>query len=228
MPASASDSKSKTFKSCLERLNGKGLHWVIARVPFSVEKTWGTRGMLKVHVQVNGFEYRTSLFPTRAGQHFLLVNKTVQKGAGIGVGNVAQFTVAPDRSPREVVLPKELERALNEDRAVRKWFDRLNHSARKWLSDIVAGAKTPETRKKRADRTAEQILSAMEAEVELPPIMRAVFARNPGAEEVWRKMTDKQRRGNLLAIFYYRTPQSQMRRIERVIEWATTKPDRDQ
>jgi uncharacterized protein DUF1905/bacteriocin resistance YdeI/OmpD-like protein len=214
--------KNKTFKAPLEKLRNN-LNWVIARVPFSVEKTWGTRGMLRVDVEVNGFDYRTSLFPTRSGQHFILVNKKVQRGAGIGVGNVVQFTVTPDFGPRQVVLPKELECALNEDRAVRKWFDRLSPWVRKFLTDPVVNAKSAETRKTRADRVAEQIMQVMEAEIELPPIMRQVFNRIPGAGAAWRKMTDTQRRGNLLAIFNQSTPQSQIRRIERMIEAAISK-----
>ena len=77
-------SASKTFNAMLERFSGNGLNWVIARLPIPVEKVWGTRGMLKVRVRVNGFEYRTSLFPTGKGEHYLLVNKKVQKAAKTG------------------------------------------------------------------------------------------------------------------------------------------------
>ncbi|PYR81228.1 MAG: hypothetical protein DMG18_16680, partial [Acidobacteria bacterium] len=72
-------SDSKTFRATLERFRGNGLNWVIVQLPFSVEKRWKTRGTLRVNVEVNGFHYRTALFPTGAGQHFLLVNKKMQK-----------------------------------------------------------------------------------------------------------------------------------------------------
>lgn len=208
---------SKTFRATLERLRGN-LGWIIVRLPFSVEKQWKTRGALKVNVEVNGFHYRTALFPTRSGEHFMLVNKKMQKAARIGLGSTASFKLTPDLSPRVIRLPEELETALNEERALRKWFDRLSYSTRKWLVDQVEGAKSPETRRRHSERLAENVMEAMEAEHDLPPMIRLALARHPGAEQAWKKMTDIQRRHNLLAIFYYRTPESRLKRLERLIE----------
>ncbi len=211
-------SASKTFSATLEKFSGNGLNWVIARLPIQVEKVWGTRGMLKVRVRVNGFEYRTSLFPTGKGEHYLLVNKKVQKAAKTGPGKEATFVVEPDLEVRELQTPPELEQALKEDRRLKKWFDSLSRSARKWLSDMVSEAKSPETRRRRAQRIAEQVMAAMEAEHDLPPMVRLAFSRIPGAFQAWQKMTERQRRHNLLAIFYYQTPESRQRRIERIFQ----------
>jgi uncharacterized protein YdeI (YjbR/CyaY-like superfamily) len=220
MRTSAGSANSKTFRAALEALRSNRLNWTIARLPFSVEKTWKSRGILRVCVTINGLEYRTSLFPTRTGEHFLLVNKKMQKAARIAPGKVATFTVTPDLSPRQLELPRELEHALNEDRAMRKWFDRLSYSIRKWLSDVVAEAKSPDTRRKRADRVAEQVMETMDAEHDLPPMIRLAFGRNPGAEQAWKTMTPIQRRHSLLAVFYYRTPESRIRRLEKLIDQA--------
>lgn len=202
------------------------MSWVIVRLPFSVEKTWGSRGLRRVHVEVNGLDYRMALFPVSGGEHFILINKKIQKTAGLREGSVATFTMAPDLEPRVLTLPKELERALNEDRTMRKWFDRLNFSIRKWTVDFVSDGKAADTRRARADRIAEQVLETMEAELELPPMIRLVFNRNPGAEEVWRSMTETQRRHNLLSIFFRRTPQSRMQRIQQMIDQALEAQER--
>ena len=196
------------------------------RLPFSVEKTWGSRGLRRVNVEVSGLDYRMALFPVRGGEHFLLINKKIQKAAGLREGSVATFTLAPDLEPRELTLPKELERTLNQDRTIRKWFDRLNFSMRKWIVDYVSNAKAADTRRKRAGRIAEQLLETMEAELELPPMIRLAFNRNPGAEQAWRSMTETQRRHNLLGIFYRRTPQSRMQRIQTMIDHALEMPER--
>src|SRR6185369_5930441 len=140
--------------------------------------------------------------------------------AGLREGNIARFTLAPDLEPRVLTLPKELERTLNQDRMMRKWFDGLNFSMRKWFVDYISDAKATDTRRNRADRIAEQLLETMEAELELPPMIRLAFNRNPGAEQAWRRMTETQRRHNLLSIFHIRTPQSRMRRIQRMIDQA--------
>src|SRR5262245_21630633 len=216
MPETGAD--SKTFRGTLERFRGHGLNWVVVRLHFSVEKRWKTRGTLRVNVDVTGFQYRTVVLPTRAGQHFLLVNKKVQKAARIAPGSTAAFTLTPDFSPRVIELPNELETALNEDRALRKWFDRLSASMRKWLVDPVADAKSPATRQNRAERVAENVMEAMDAEHDLPPMMRLAFARHPGAEQAWWKLTERQRRHNLIAIFSYRTLESRLNRVNTLIE----------
>jgi hypothetical protein len=57
----------------------------------------------------------------------------------------------------------------------------------------------------------------MEAERELPPMIQLAFARNPQAREGWEHMSPTRRRGELLSIFHYRTPESQARRLAKVV-----------
>jgi uncharacterized protein YdeI (YjbR/CyaY-like superfamily) len=66
----------------------------------------------------------------------------------------------------------------------------------------------------------------MEAERELPPILKLAFAREPRALAGWQRMSPTHRRGNLLAIFYYRTPEARDRRIAKIIEDALTFAER--
>jgi uncharacterized protein YdeI (YjbR/CyaY-like superfamily) len=209
---------SKTFRATLERYRQKGVNWVIIRLPFSVDKAWKTRGIVRVNVEINGFNYRTAAFPTRSGQHFLIVNKKMQVAGRIAPGGTGVFTLTPDFSTRVIQLPKELETALNEERALRKFWDRLSYSVRKWLVDPVADAKSPDTRRRRAERVAENVMEALDAEHDLPPLIRLAFARHPGAEQAWKRLSETQRRHNLIAIFYYRAPESRLKRIEILIE----------
>jgi uncharacterized protein YdeI (YjbR/CyaY-like superfamily) len=215
------------FRGALEKFHGNGLNWTILRIPFSVEKIWGVRGVFRVHVDVNRYEFTASLLPTGKGEHYLIVNKKIQKAARIVPGTSAIFRVAPDRTPRELKTPAELERALSEDRALKKWFEGLNRGIKKWLIDMIAKTESSETRKRRADRIAEQLMEAMEAEQELPPMIRLFFNRNPEAKEIWDRLTPLQRRANLIAIFHYRTPQSRLRRLEKFINWKAGKEEVD-
>src|SRR3979409_160623 len=86
----AAKPKTKSFQAILER-GASRLNWVIVRIPFDVQKIWGTRGMLRVKGNINGFDFRTSLFPTGTGGHVLLVNKRMQAGAHAGAGSQASF-----------------------------------------------------------------------------------------------------------------------------------------
>ena len=227
---SASKPVSKSFKAALERMPSN-LGWVIVRIPLDVPKIWGTRGMLKVKGEINGFAFRTSLFPTGKGYHYLLVNKRMQAGAVARPGLVAQFCLEPDTEKRVATVPAELQRILSEDRSLHRWFGQLNYSTRKWIADWVSQVKSPEARVRRAEQVAEQLMATMEAERELPPILKLAFAREPRALAGWQRMSLSHRRGHLLAIFYYRTPDSRDRRIAKTIEdalaFAQRKPKKE-
>ena len=216
---------SKSFKATLERLRS-GLGWIVAYIPFDVPKTWKMRGRAKVKGEINGFSFRTSLFPVRDGRHFLLVNKRMQAGAGAGLGDVAEITLEPDTEERVAAVPVELKRFLGEDRTFRAWFERLNYSTKKWIGDWVTQPKSAASRARRAEQVAEQLFSAMEAERELPPFLKAAFACDPRAMQGWQLMSATQRRGHLIAIFYYRNPDSRDRRVAKTMEDAISFAER--
>jgi uncharacterized protein YdeI (YjbR/CyaY-like superfamily) len=212
---------AKSFKATLERMEGN-LGWVILRIPFDVEKVWGAR-RVRVKGEINGFSFRSTLFPTSSGSHFLLVTKRMQAGAYARAGDTAQFRLEPDLEARKAVMPGELKRAFSQDRALQRWFDNMSFSMRRWICDEVARPKNVETRVRRAERIAEQLMATMEAELELPPILKAAFARDPRAFEGWQKMTPTQRRYTLLSIFHYRNPESRERRITMMLEEAAAR-----
>jgi uncharacterized protein YdeI (YjbR/CyaY-like superfamily) len=218
---------AKSFTAALERM-ASNLGWVIARIPLDVPKVWGTRGMLKVQGEINGFAFRTSLFPTGKGYHYLLVNKRMQAGANAAPGDTAQFRLEPDTAERKAVVPAELHRALSEDRSLRRWYDKLNYSIRKWIGDWISQPKSPSARVRRSEQIAERLLATMDAERQWPPILKAAFARDPRALEGWQRMSSSQRRGHLLGIFYYRTPEARDRRLAKAIEDALAIAERRQ
>jgi uncharacterized protein YdeI (YjbR/CyaY-like superfamily) len=206
----------KSFRATLEP-DGTNLKWTIIRIPFNVEKIWGSRGMLKVKGEINGFAFRTSLFPTGKGGHTLLINKRMQAGARVTRGDTAQFRLEPDTELRTVTVPTELKRILAEDRAFRGWYEKLNYSTQKWVADWITSVKSAEARVRRAEQVAEQLLSTMEAEQELPPALQRVLPPGSLAREGWDRMSETQRRGHLFAIFYYRNPESRSRRTEKML-----------
>jgi uncharacterized protein YdeI (YjbR/CyaY-like superfamily) len=209
----------KAFSAPLEHLRS-GLGWVVAYLPFDAASVWGRRGRPKVKGEINGFAFRTSLFPTRDGRQFLLINKRMQKGGRAVVGAIARFRLEPDTEERTVTIPAELKRVLAEDRSVLRWFDKLNYSIRKWIVDRITDVKSADARVRRSEQVAEQLMTTMEAERELPPMVQLAFARTPRAREGWEQMSAIRRRGQLLAIFYYRTPEARARRLAKVVEEA--------
>ena len=210
---------AKRFDARLERLRSR-LNWIIVRIPFDAAKAWRLRGQIKVKGEINGFAFRTSLFPTREGWHFLLINKRMQNGARAVEGSVARFQMELDSEERIVTIPVELKRILSEDRSLRRWYDGLNHSSRSDIAKWTTEPKSAEARVRRAEQIAERLLAVMEAERELPPILQVAFARHPRAREGWDRMSVSRRRGHLFGIFYYRTPDAQARRIDKMLDDA--------
>jgi uncharacterized protein YdeI (YjbR/CyaY-like superfamily) len=211
---------AKRFEARLERMRSR-LNWVVIHVPFDAAKAWGLRGQIKVKGDVNGFAFRTSLFPTGTGRHILLVNKRMQKGARAAEGSVARFQIELDREERTAEIPDELKRILREDRVFRRWYDGLNHSTRSDIAKWITEVKSDAARMRRAEQIAERLLAVMEAERELPPVLQVAFARHPRAREGWDAMSAARRRGHLFGIFYYRTPDAQGRRIDKMLDDAT-------
>jgi hypothetical protein len=64
------------------------------------------------------------------------------------------------------------------------------------------------------------MLLAMEGERRTPPILEAAFRRQPKAGQGWAAMTPIQRRGHLLGIFYYRSPEARQKRARQAIAEA--------
>ena len=212
----------KRFKAMLER-GTEGLGWTIARLPFDPHKAWTKMQRLRVRGTVlspkgPGIEFRTSLFPVPGenGHYLLLVNNRVQREARIGVGSVAEFLLEADLEPRPADLPDELASLLDEERGLRKYYDGLSESMRREIGKGVTNVKSDASRMKRAEQMAERLLGAMEGENELPPIIAVAFQTRPKARAGWARMTQTQRRQELLGVFYYQSIEARQRRVEKL------------
>ncbi|HEX8712627.1 MAG TPA: YdeI/OmpD-associated family protein [Terracidiphilus sp.] len=216
MPAT----QRKSFTALLEP-DGTQLRWVIARVPFDVQKAWPVRKRMRVRGEIEGFAFRTSLFPDPRGSgRILLVNKKMQAAAKARPGDRVHIWLEPDLEERPALIPPELARELKNDRKLQRWFEALSDSMRREIGKWVDAAKGPEVRKKRAKKMTERLMLAMEGEDDPPPFLRAAFLRQPLARDGWFALTPTQRRGHLLGIFYYETADARERRAAKAVEDA--------
>jgi uncharacterized protein YdeI (YjbR/CyaY-like superfamily) len=212
---------SKTFEAVLER-GANNLGWTIIRIPFDAAKIWGKRGQLRVSGEINGFAFRTSLFPDGKGGHSLLVNKAMQKGAHVRVGMKARFRLEPDSAPRPLVMPEALAALLRQSQRLKKFYESFNPSTKRDIARLISGIKSSAARKRRVEQFAERLLETMEAERQLPPLIERSLAQNPLAREGWKLMPPRLRRSHLLGIFGYRSPDSRARRLQKAIQEMVT------
>jgi uncharacterized protein YdeI (YjbR/CyaY-like superfamily) len=215
----------RRFDATLERMRSR-LNWTMIRMPFDAARVFGMRGQINVKGEMNGFAFRTCLFPSTEGTHIMLVNKRMQKAAGVRAGAIARFQIQLNTEKRVATLPLALKRILAEDRSFRRWYGNLNQSTRNEVAKWVNAPQSAAARDRRAEQIAERLLSVMEAEQELPPILQVAFARNPQARDGWDQMSLARRRSHLLGIFYYRTPKGQQGRIGKMLEDAAAIAER--
>lgn len=214
---------ARNFRAILEPTGDK-LRWVIAAVPFDIKKAWPGLKTRRVRGEINGFPFRTTLFPnSRDGGYTLLVNKKMQGGAKARAGDSVQIRLEPDLEERSEAISEALARVLKGEPAVRKWFAALPPGMRRYLSGWVDEPKSAESRSRRAGQCAEWLMLTMEGEQQTPPILRVAFERHPGAAEGWAAMSKSCRRNHLLSVFHYQSPEARSRRVQAVVEDALKK-----
>jgi len=213
-------STEKAFTAVLEPLQN-GLGWVVARVPFDIANTWPVRKGTRVRGEIEGFALKTSLMAySGGGGHFLLVNRKMQAATGTRVGSKVRIRLEPDLEERAAIVPAELAQAMKGERRLRRWFDGLPTAMRRDVGKWVMEPKSLESRRNRAEQTAEWLMLTMEGEQETPPILVAAFRSEPLAEKGWKAMTAAQRRRHLLGIFHYRGVEARERRAAQAVEDA--------
>lgn len=146
----------KTFKVKLVPM-GEGGSWTCLKVPFKVEKVWRTRARLSVRGTINGFTYRSSVFPLGDGTHMMMVNKAMQAGAGVRVGQTVRVVMEPDTAPRTVRVPSELKKALAKQKTAKAVFEKLSYSHKKVYVEFITEAKRLETRAARVEKTLKAL-----------------------------------------------------------------------
>ncbi len=220
----------KSFRATLER-GDRALGWTIARLPFSPNEL-GDMLRLRVRGQIEGAngqaEFRTSLFASSDGSgFFLLVNRTMQEASGARLGDTARFHLRADLDPRPAEVPDELAVLLDEEPELRAWYGELSESMRREIGKWIRGVKSDESRLHRAQQMAERLMLTMEGEHQLPPVIDRAFRERPKARAGWSRLTPVQRRGELLGVFYYQTPDARDRRVQKLCDLAEARADKE-
>ena len=147
----------KTFRAKLEA-EGPVAAWTIMKIPFDVAEAFGTRARLSVKGTINGFPFRSSIFPNGTGGHHMMVNRQMQEGAGARPGDTVRVEMDVDKTPRSVVTPPELKKAFAGNPAAAEAYAALAPSHKKAFAEWIREAKKPETKARRVEKTIEMLL----------------------------------------------------------------------
>lgn len=148
---------AKRFRVVLERHERYEAYGI--SIPFDVQKVFGTRARVPVRGTINGFPFRSSIFPDSNGPHYMAVNREVREGAGAKGGETISVVMERDDEPRTVEPPADFLRALRSDKAARETWERLSYTHRKEHVRAVEEAKRPETRARRIEKSISMLAS---------------------------------------------------------------------
>ena len=141
------------FRTIVE-LGGKTATGI--RVPPEVVAALGSGKKPAVRVTINGYTYRSTV-AVYGGEFFLPVSAEVRAGAGIAAEDEIEVAVELDTEPREVVVPHDLNAALESEPEARRFFDGLSYSNKRRIVLAIEDAKTAETRQRRIEKTVEKL-----------------------------------------------------------------------
>lgn len=123
-------------------------------IPESVVAELGSGKKPQVSVHIKGHTYRSSI-ASMGGEFMLPVSAEVRTNAGVNAGEIIDIELELDTEPREVTIPDDLKKALEENTEAKKYFDSLSYSNKRRLVIPVEDAKTPETRQRRIEKTVK-------------------------------------------------------------------------
>lgn len=153
--------KGKRFRVLLEKDDNSEATGIL--IPFSVEKEFGSRARVPVRGTINGFAFRSSVFPMGDGKHYMVVNKDVRAGAKAKGGETISVLMERDDEPRIITPPEDFARALKSNKAALAAWDRLSYTYRKEYAQAIEEAKKPETRARRIERAIAMLAATGKA-----------------------------------------------------------------
>jgi bifunctional DNA-binding transcriptional regulator/antitoxin component of YhaV-PrlF toxin-antitoxin module len=146
-------SQRHTFTAVIQAGSGGG---AFAEVPFDVEEVFGDkRPQVKATMEGESFVWR--LIRMGGPHHIVGVPKGVRDKAGKNIGDTIEITVEADNTPREVVVPADLEAALGSDAEAKEFFDALSYTHRKEYVRWIETAKRDDTRARRVVKTMKML-----------------------------------------------------------------------
>jgi bifunctional DNA-binding transcriptional regulator/antitoxin component of YhaV-PrlF toxin-antitoxin module len=142
-----------TFNAVIQAGHGGG---AFAEVPFDVEEVFGDKRP-QVRVTMCGESFVWRLIKMGGPHHIVGVPKGIRAKAGKDIGDTIEITVVADDTPREVVVPPDLDAALVPEPAAREFFHALSYTHRKKYVRWIESAKREETRVRRVEKTVEML-----------------------------------------------------------------------
>lgn len=145
-----------SFDSTLYTLEGA----TILRLPEDASRRLPSRGQVAVRGTMSGQEFQTVLEPDGESGHWMMVDTSLQRTAGVHAGDRAKIEIQPTKDWPEPDVPHDLQAAL--DAAPQNiqdmWKDITPMARWEWVRWVNA-TKNPTTRRRRVEVTISKMES---------------------------------------------------------------------
>lgn len=121
-------------------------------VPPEVVGALGAGRRPPVRVTINRYTYRNTV-AVLGGRYMIGVSAENRGPAGVSGGDEVDIDLELDTAPRVIEVPDDLAVALAASPAAQATFDKLSYSNKSWHTLQIAGAKSPETRARRIEKS---------------------------------------------------------------------------
>lgn len=128
------------------------------QVPEAIVEQIGAGKRPPVKATINGYTYRSTV-AVMGGKFMIGVSADVREQAKVAGGDMVSVALELDNAPREVTVPADFKKVLDQDAAARKRFDALSYSKKQVLVMPIERGKTVETR----DRNIAKAIASLRA-----------------------------------------------------------------
>lgn len=125
-------------------------------------------GRIRFDGTLDGAPIRGTLIPAGRGRHRLFVNGGMRSAAGVAVGDTASFALRPAH-PETIRLPADVARALRRASSAKAALDALPPSHRREILRYIDDARSPETRRRRIEKSIAHVLGRQQPSGERRP-----------------------------------------------------------
>lgn len=120
-----------------------------------LEKLGGGKRPLVV-VKINDYSYRSAV--GKMGDKYMIsLSAENRKNANVKGGDTVEISLTLDTAPREIEVPEDLQKALNNSKTAKFNFDKLAPGKKKAMVLSITEAKTEETRIRRIIKAVETL-----------------------------------------------------------------------
>src|SRR6476620_8169491 len=147
------DTKKISFDTIILQLgNNTGIN-----VPDEVVEKLGAGKKPAVIVTVNDYTYRNTI-AVMGGKFMIGISADIRSKTGIRGGDQVKVTLELDTKPREVEVPADFQRLLDNNSKARLFFETLSYSNKQRYVLPLGQARTEETRQRRMEKAINDLI----------------------------------------------------------------------